>query len=119
MSPRPKIIVRDQSSDRSFATAYNAALQTSQMIIACSGYRLASIPGHHKVAFEAVFLAMGASINPITAYFETCRRKRNLVDYDKAQVASDTEAKELLSKADEFLNLSEEWITANHPQFGK
>jgi hypothetical protein len=42
------------SADRSFATAYNAALQTAQMIILCSGYRLASVPGHHKTAFEAV-----------------------------------------------------------------
>ena len=107
------------STDRSFATAYNAALQTAQMIILCSGYRLASVPGHHKTAFEAVPLAMGKSAQSLAAYFETCRRKRNLVDYDKARVASDTEANELLTKATGFLALTEKWIKANHPQLSK
>jgi len=107
------------SADRSFATAYNAALQTAQMTIVCSGYRLASTPGHHKTAFEAVPLAMGASTSSLAAYFETCRRKRNLVDYDKAQVVSDTEAAELMAKASELLALTEKWIKANHPQLSR
>ena len=37
------------SADRRFATAYNAALQTAKMVIACAGYRVASAPGHHRL----------------------------------------------------------------------
>ena len=40
--------VQELSDDRRFATAYNAALQTAKMAIACAGYRLASTPGHHR-----------------------------------------------------------------------
>jgi hypothetical protein len=40
------------SADRRFATAYNAALQTAKMVIACAGYRIASTPGHHRLHFE-------------------------------------------------------------------
>jgi hypothetical protein len=40
------------SADRRFATAYNAALQTAKMVIACAGYRVASTPGHHRLHFE-------------------------------------------------------------------
>jgi N-acyl-D-aspartate/D-glutamate deacylase len=37
------------SSDRRFATAYNAALQAANMAIACAGYRIMSKVGHHRV----------------------------------------------------------------------
>jgi hypothetical protein len=40
------------SEDRRFATAYNAALQTAKIAIACAGYRVASVPGHHRLTFE-------------------------------------------------------------------
>ena len=48
-------------------------------------------------------------------YFETCRRKRNLLDYDAANVTSDTEAQELLQKAQDFRQLVEDWIKQRHP----
>ena len=47
------------SADRRFATAYNAALQTAKMAVACAGYRVASMPGHHRLHFEAARIALG------------------------------------------------------------
>ena len=41
--------IKGLSADRQFATAYNAALQTAKMAIACAGYRLANTPGHHRL----------------------------------------------------------------------
>ena len=82
--------IADLSTDRRFATAYNAVLQTAKMVIACAGYRVAGL-GHHQTTFEAVELAMGPSAAPLAAYFDTCRRKRNMVDYDMANVATETE----------------------------
>jgi hypothetical protein len=42
------------SADRTFATAYNAALQLSKMTLACADYRVpATLPGHHQTTFEA------------------------------------------------------------------
>ena len=104
------------SADRSFATAYNAALQTAKMAIACAGFRVIG-QGHHQVSFEAAELAVGASVSNLVAYFELCRRKRNTLDYDVANVVSDTEATESLQKAQEFKQEVEAWITANHPSF--
>lgn len=102
------------SADRSFATSYNAALQAAKMAIACAGYRVVG-PGHHQTSFEAAELAIGASVSALVAYFELCRRKRNMLDYDVANVVSDTEAAELLEKAREFKAEVESWIAANHP----
>ena len=105
------------SGDRSFATSYNAALQSAKMAIACAGYRVVARQGHHQVGFAAAGLAVGPSISGLIAYFETCRRKRNLLDYDAANVVSDTEATEILQKAREFKQEVEDWIARNHPGF--
>jgi hypothetical protein len=104
------------STDRKFATAYNAGLQLAKMAIACAGYRVVG-QGHHLTTFKAVELAMGRSVVRLSTYFETCRRKRNMLDYDMADVATDTEVDELLEKAEEFRQLVEQWIAQRYPQF--
>ena len=106
------------SSDRRFATAYNAALQTATMAIACAGYRTSGM-GHHQTTFEAAELALGAGGTALTAYFDVCRRKRNTLDYDRAHVATETESSEITKKAEEFLELTERWIAQNHPPYRK
>ncbi len=103
------------SDDRRFATAYNAVLQLSKMAIACAGYRVATGAGHHQKTFEAVKAALGTvSAETLADYFETCRRKRNNIDYDAAEIVTETEANELLEKAREFQTLVEDWITQTH-----
>lgn len=78
------------SEDRRFATAYNAALQTAKMAIACAGFRVASVPGHHRITFEVAKLALGKSAAHLTDYFDACRRKRNEIDYTGSAVATTT-----------------------------
>jgi hypothetical protein len=120
-----KLIARDMadarvhglSADRTFATAYNAVLQLSKMVLACAGYRVsATLPGHHQITFEAVGVVLGAPARPLTDYFETCRRKRNVIDYDSAEVTTESQASELLEKAGEYQQLVEDWIAKNHPK---
>lgn len=108
----------DLSADRRFATAYNAVLQLCKMAIACAGYRVStSMGGHHRTTFEAVQLAMGPSVRNLADYFETCRRMRNVIDYDSAEVASEMQSHELLDRAMEFKKLVLDWIRKNHPSF--
>ena len=102
------------SADRRFATAYNAALQAAKMAIACAGYRVVG-PGHHRISFDVLKLAMGQPAGHYSDYFDRCRRKRNVIDYDDALVASETEAAEMVTKAREFVLLVERWIATAHP----
>lgn len=104
------------SADRRFATAYNAVLQLSKMVIACAGYKVKGM-GHHHTSFVALKLAMGPLSGAYAAYFDSCRRKRNIVDYDMAGAASESEADELLLRATEFEEKVEAWIAANFPEF--
>jgi uncharacterized protein (UPF0332 family) len=103
------------SEDRRFATAYNAALQSAKMAIACAGYRIASVPGHHRLTFAGAKLALGKPAERLADYFDACRRKRNEIDYTGATIATTTEAEELLLHAKAFLDLVERWIGAAHP----
>jgi uncharacterized protein (UPF0332 family) len=103
------------SADRRFTTAYNAALQSAKMAIACAGYRVTIGAGHHKISLECIDLAIGSAANPFADYFDRCRRKRNTIDYDDAFVATETEAEEILRKANEFVEVVEQWIAAKHP----
>jgi uncharacterized protein (UPF0332 family) len=41
--------------------------------------------------------------------------KADVIDYDDAFVATETEAKEILTKAKEFADMIEQWIAKNHP----
>jgi hypothetical protein len=106
------------SPDRTFATAYNAVLQLSKLALACAGYRIsASVPGHQQTSFEAAGLVLGATGRHFTDYFETCRRKRNVIDYDSADVVSESQAAELGAKATQYHGLVETWIVKNHPNY--
>jgi hypothetical protein len=106
------------SDDRAFATAYNAVLTLSKMAIAAAGYRVVG-QGHHQTTFQAVELAVGANAAAYATYFDACRRKRNQLDYDVAEVTSHTESQELLVKARDFQQLVETWIAADHPTLAK
>jgi uncharacterized protein (UPF0332 family) len=105
------------SADRRFATAYNAALQSAKMALACAGYRVTTGARHHKISFESVPLAIGSAANSFADYFDRCRRKRNTIDYDYAFVATETEAQEILLKTHEFVEIVERWIAAKHQAF--
>lgn len=103
------------SADRRFATAYNAALQAANMLIACAGYRVTAKTGHHKVAIDSVKLAVGGTVDKYADYFERCRRKRNVIDYMRSQVATESEATEIVKQATEFYEFVEAWIGARFP----
>jgi hypothetical protein len=111
--------IKGLSSDRRFATAYNAALQTAKMAITSAGYRLASTQGHHRMTFDVARLALGASASRSLDFFEACRRKRNVIDYDQASVATNTEAAEVVTEAAAFLELVERWINTHHAKLAR
>ena len=102
------------SADRRFATAYNAALQKAKIAVACAGYRTAGL-GHHQTTFEASESALGVAGATFVAHFDGCRRKRSTVDYDRAYVAIETAAGQILVEARNFLGLVENWIGQNYP----
>ena len=50
------------------------------------------------------------------AYFDTCRVKRNTVEYDLAEIASEHETGEIIEQAFAFKDVVNSWIATNHPK---
>jgi len=52
-------------------------------------------------------------------YFDACRVKRNVTDYDRAGGISETEAEELLKEVSQFREIIVNWLKSYHPRFLK
>ena len=83
--------VEGLSSDRRFACAYNAVLQLATILLYCKGYKPEGT-GHHFTVFQAMKIIMGNNYYALADYFDSCRSKRNITDYDYAGAISDLEA---------------------------
>lgn len=101
------------SDDRRFATAYNAVLQLSTMVLNAAGYRTAGT-GHHWMTFQCLPLVMGSGEQSRADYFDTCRRKRNIADYDASDEISSAEVQELYAEATRFQADVLDWFRENH-----
>jgi hypothetical protein len=108
------VTAKGLSADARFIMAYDAARTLSVMIVRAAGYRPRSVGGHYNT-----FLALEAADPPafaaLSAYFDGCRNKRNISEYDGAGGVTDTEAEELLKAAQKFAVDAEAWIKANYP----
>lgn len=86
------------------------------MAIATAGYRLKMGTGIHFHSFETVKTAIPTSeIEDMCDYFDTCRRKKNHIDYDRSDVATQTEVEEIIRKILEFRKVVEDWIATKRP----
>ena len=103
------------SADNAFGLAYEAAFLLAKAVIACAGYRVRGLGAHHTT-FVALEVAMGASGAQTAAYFDRCRRKRNDLSYDSADIASEAEARELRREVEAFRVTALAWIEKHYPR---
>lgn len=107
--------VEEISVDLRFTTAYQSALQLATIALAASGYRSEGA-GHHWVTFKVLPELMGQEVQDLADYFDQCRGKRNLSDYDRAGEIARDEAVELLKEAKAFRVTTMNWLKKNHPR---
>jgi len=103
------------SNDRQFTTAYNAALQLATIVLHAAGYR-SSGKGHHWLTFKILPEIMGKEIQEKALFFETCRRKRNTTDYDRAGEISAQDADDLIDNVSGFRDNVLTWLEKNHSE---
>ncbi|MEK6665773.1 MAG: SAV_6107 family HEPN domain-containing protein [candidate division NC10 bacterium] len=103
------------SVDLRFATAYQAALQLATIVLTASGFRSIGA-GHHWVTFKVLPELLGSGFQDLADYFDQCRDKRNVLDYDRAGEIAETEAEELLQEARKFRTAVLAWLRQRHPR---
>jgi uncharacterized protein (UPF0332 family) len=58
---------------------------------------------------------MGSGEQERSDYLDSCRRKRNIAEYDSAGMISEGEVEEILREARLFHQAVLEWLKKNHP----
>jgi hypothetical protein len=106
--------VGDISTDWQFGIAYNAALKLCTILLYAEGYRAGQGLQHYRT-IQALPLVLGRSREADAAYLDTCRVKRNTVEYDRIGTTSDSEVHELISFVRELQAEVIMWLQANHP----
>jgi hypothetical protein len=100
--------------DWRFNIAYNAALQLSKVALSASGYDAGRV-GHHYRLIQSLQLTLEYSVETISL-LDHARKKRNLSDYEKAGVITESEVEMIIELA---LNLHTDvrsWLKKNHPE---
>ncbi|MCJ7727445.1 MAG: hypothetical protein MUO96_02230 [Actinobacteria bacterium] len=62
-------------------------------------------------------IIMGTDYYILADYFDSCRSKRNITNYDYAGTISDLEAEESIEEAERFLEITINWLKKNYTVF--
>ena len=89
------------------------ALQLATIVLHAGGYRTERM-GHHRITFQVLPEIMDKETESQSAYFDLCRSKRNITDYDRAGQISEKEAEEILKQAREFQRDVQRWLKKHH-----
>ena len=82
------------SEDWQFGIAYNAALKLATILIRAHGYRVRG-NGFHLNTIQLIPEFLGKKHIHLSIYLESCRRKRNLLEYDSVGGVTAEEVREL------------------------
>ncbi len=104
------------STDWQFGIAYNAALKLCTILLRASGYRAAS-GDHHNKTIMTLPEILGHDWREDAEYLNSCRMKRNTLEYDYAGCATEGDVMELRTFLDRFRDAVLSWLDANHPEF--
>ena len=101
------------SADTRFVITYDAARTLSLMVVRAAGYRPRSSGAHHNTF--AALEAADPAFAQVSAYFDGCRIKRNVSEYELAGGVTDTDADGLLKTVEQFSIDAEAWIRTHYP----
>jgi len=103
------------SSDWQFGIAYNATLKLCTILLYAEGYRPERALAHYRT-LQALPLILGDKRRSDADYLDSCRIKRNTVEYDVAGRTSPEEAAELIGFTDELQQDVLDWLRNGHPE---
>ncbi len=103
------------SSDWRFGIAYNAALKLCTVLLRAEGYRPAHGLQHYRTIM-ALPLILGDERKSDASYLDSCRTKRNKIEYDYVGGASEDDADELLRFGETLRKEVLRWLEEHHPE---
>ena len=105
------------SDDWRFGIAYNAALKICTILLYAEGFKAERALQHYRT-IQALPLILGKESKGDAEYLDSCRSKRNIVEYDYVGAVTGDDADELIDFVKELKVDVLGWLTNNHPRFG-
>ncbi len=105
------------SADWRFGIAYNAALKLCTMLLYDAGFMPEKNLAHYRTLLSLQF-TLGPERKADAEYLDACRVKRNHVEYDYVDGASETEAEELVAFAKALREEVVRNLRARYPNLG-
>jgi hypothetical protein len=106
---------RELSADWQFNIAYNAALQLCSILLNAEGWRPERNLAHYRT-LQSLPLILGNDWQNDADYLDTCRSKRNKIEYDAIGQVTGAEAKELADFAKKLREEVLAWLKEKHPE---
>lgn len=103
------------SPDWRFGIAYNAALKLCTILLYAEGYRPERTLQHYRT-IQSLPIILGEARKQDAEYLDTCRAKRNRIEYDYVGGASDDDADELLAFTRSLREDTLAWLRTRHSE---
>jgi len=105
------------SDDWRFGIAYNAALKLCTILLYAEGFKAERTLQHYRT-IQALPLILGKERKTDAEYLDSCRAKRNIVEYDYVGGVTGDDADELIEFVKELKADVLDWLNKNHPELG-
>ena len=103
------------NADWRFGVAYNSALKLCTALLYASGFRAVRDANHYRT-IQSLPIILGDQREKDAKYLDSCRKKRNELEYIRVDVVTLREADELIEFCKELLADVESWLKENHPE---
>jgi uncharacterized protein (UPF0332 family) len=88
------------------------------VVLRAEGYRTAGA-GHHATVIKALRMIIGSEANELADYLDACRSRRNTVDYDGIDVATEADVAELIAEVHGLQVMVVGWLAEHHPDLAE
>jgi hypothetical protein len=103
------------SLDAHYVFGYAAARVAAEIMMNCEGFRPGHTMGNHAAVFEFLRHLDGGRWLADADYFDHARQTRNVIEYERPNVATQEEVDEIAGRAAQFLAEVRDWLRHNHP----
>jgi len=109
------ILVNKDIDESAFKEAYDGMILAGRALIFSLGYKPRTV-GSHSITIRFCELYLGKEFRTLVEKFKKMKQKRNYLIYGTGLVISETEAKNAITTAKEFIKEIKEIIQKNNPQ---
>jgi len=110
-----RTLLRSDDEEGSFQFAYDAMLLAGRALVFSYGFRPRTI-GSHKIVVDFSQEILGKKFEAITQKFNKMRKKRNYLIYGIGLTVSETETRNAIKTAKEFVDQVTDIIHVKNPQ---